>query len=69
MLRRAHVEPFAPVRGGEVAVDFLRRSDATLRFLDRLLRLARRLEGRPRRAVAEALRRQEKWVRDAVLAA
>lgn len=65
MLRRAHVEPFAPVRDGEVVVSFLLADPRRLRFMERLTRLARRLEGRPRRVVAEALRRQERRIRDA----
>jgi uncharacterized protein len=65
MLHRPQVEPFAPVRAGRVAVRWLPPAPATVRLLDRLCRLVRRLEGRPRAVVAEALRRQEKRVRDA----
>lgn len=66
MLRSTHVRPFLRDRGGELEVEFLRdRQGKTVPFLDRLARLLRRLEGRPRGTVAEALRRQERRVRDA----
>jgi uncharacterized protein len=66
VLRRSHVVPFLDERGGALQVRFLRDRDGrVVRFLDRLLRLSRRLEGRSRRVVAEALRRQERRVRDA----
>ncbi|MEX2531052.1 MAG: DUF790 family protein [Gemmatimonadota bacterium] len=79
-MKRTHVEPFIHTRPPEasgqasgsggandrVEVEFLRdeggRAEA---FLDRLTRLVRRLEGRPRAMVVEALRRQERRVRDA----
>jgi uncharacterized protein len=60
------VTPFVQERDGTLQVDFLEDPDGrVVRFLDRLLRLARRLEGRSRRVVAEGLRRQERRVRDA----
>ncbi|MGH7676096.1 MAG: DUF790 family protein, partial [Gemmatimonadales bacterium] len=66
MLRRPHVEPFVVERAGRVQVRFLRdERGRVLAFLERLLRLAARLEGRPVGVVAEALRRQERRVRDA----
>jgi uncharacterized protein len=66
VLRRTHVAPFTRVEGGELHVDWLRDADGrVVAFMDRLLRLVRRLEGRPRSTVAEALRRQERRVRDA----
>lgn len=47
-------------------VEFLaERNGRVVAFLDRLCRLVRRLEGRPRATVVEALRRQERRVRDA----
>ena len=66
MLQRSHVAPFLRLMDGELRLDYL--ADAGGRvvpFLDRLCRLTRRLEGWPRHAVAEALRRQERHVRDA----
>lgn len=66
MLRRPHVEPFLREVDGSLAVAFLEDPQGRVTpFLDRLCRLVRRLEGRPRRTVAEALRRQERRVRDA----
>lgn len=66
MLRRTHVQPFVVERDDELRVAFLQDTDGrTVAFLDRLCRLLARLEGRPRRAVVEALRRQERRVRDA----
>lgn len=66
MLRRTHVAPFTTLRGGTLHVDWLRDPDGrVVAFLDRLLRLARRLEGRTHGDVVEALRRQERRVRDA----
>ncbi len=51
---------------GRVEVKFLRDEGGRVEpFLDRLTRLVRRLEGRPRATVVEALRRQERRVRDA----
>lgn len=65
MLTRADVAPFLREVNGELVVSFLRDPDGRVeRFLDRLLRLTRRLEGRPRVQVREALRRQERRVRD-----
>lgn len=67
MLRRTHVTPFVEVRGGRLEVALLEAkgdSGQLLAFLDRLTRLVRRLEGRTRADVAEALRRQERRVRD-----
>jgi uncharacterized protein len=66
MLRRTHVAPFLTERDGELAVEFLLDPQNRVRpFLARLLKLMRRLEGRPRAVVAEGLRRQERRVRDA----
>jgi predicted nuclease of restriction endonuclease-like RecB superfamily len=66
MLDRTHVLPFTAVVGDVINVQFLRDADGRVTaFLERLLRLARRLEGRERRTVLEALRRQERRVRDA----
>jgi len=67
MLARAHVLPFTRERDGALDVSFLAEDEdgRVVAYLDRLCRLARRLEGRPRRTVAEALRRQERRVRDA----
>lgn len=66
MLRRTHVAPFTTVRDGTLQVDWLRDTDGrVVAFLDRLLRLVRRLEGRTHAEVVEALRRQERRVRDA----
>lgn len=66
MLARAHVLPFTRERGGAVEVEYLRDEDGRVaHFLERLLRLTRRLEGSPRRTLMEALRRQARRVRDA----
>jgi uncharacterized protein len=66
MLRRHHVEPFVRRRDDQLSVAFLEDGDGrVVAFLDRLCRLVRRLEGRPRSQVVEALRRQERRVRDA----
>lgn len=66
MLGRSHLEPFIRVERGAIHVDYLADSGGlVVPFLDRLCRLVRRLEGRPRSVVAEALRRQERRVRDA----
>ncbi len=62
-----HVDPFLRVEGDRLEVELLEPvgdQAVLVEFLDRLLRLARRLEGRPRSTVAEALRRQERRVRD-----
>jgi len=65
VLRRTHVEPFLEQVDGRLRVALLADPDGrVVRFLDRLCRLVRRLEGRPRRTVAEALRRQERRIRD-----
>lgn len=65
MLSRSHVDPFLSVHGGRVRVRYLVDPDGrVVPFLDRLCRLVRRLEGRPRATVVEALRRQERRVRD-----
>lgn len=67
MLRRTHVAPFLEVRGDRLEVSLLEADaggEALLAFLERLLRLVRRLRGSPRARVAEALRRQERRVRD-----
>lgn len=65
MLRRTHVEPFLVERDGRLHVELLEDRDGrVVAFLHRLLRLLRRLEGRDRRTVLEALRRQERRVRD-----
>ncbi len=66
MLNRSHVEPFLTVSGGRLELAYL--ADAGGRvvpFLDRLCRLVTRLEGWPHARVVEALRRQERHVRDA----
>lgn len=66
MLRKSHVAPFLRVQGGRLRVEYLRDPQGrVVPFLDRLCRLVRKLEGWPRHAVAEALRRQERHVRDA----
>lgn len=66
MLSNSHVAPFLHLQGGRLHVEYLRDSQGrVVPFLDRLCRLVRRLEGWPRHRVAEALRRQERHVRDA----
>ena len=66
MLSNSHVAPFLHLQGGRLRVEYLRDSRGrVVPFLDRLCRLVRRLEGWPRHRVAEALRRQERHVRDA----
>ena len=66
MLTRSHAAPFLRVSRGVIHVDYLADADGKVTtFLDRLCRLVRRLEGWPRRSVVEALRRQERRVRDA----
>lgn len=66
MLSNSHVAPFLHLQGGRLRVEYLRDSQGrVVPFLDRLCRLVRRLEGWPRHRVAEALRRQERHVRDA----
>lgn len=65
MLSRNHVAPFLRLRGERLHLDYLAdESGRVVPFLDRLCRLVRHLEGRPRTAVTEALRRQERRVRD-----
>jgi predicted nuclease of restriction endonuclease-like RecB superfamily len=65
MLTRAQVDPFVRVRGDAISVEYLAdESGRIVSFLDRLLRLTRRLRGRRLEVVAEALRRQERRVRD-----
>jgi len=54
------------VNGNVVHIKYLANTDVRVTaFLDRLLRLVRRLEGQPLDTVVEALRRQERRVRDA----
>lgn len=66
MLNRSHVAPFLRVDRGAAHVRYLTDADGrVVLFLDRLCRLVRRLEGWPRDRVTEALRRQERRVRDA----
>jgi hypothetical protein len=66
MLDRTHVAPFTRLTGDVITLDFLRDTgDRVVPFCARLLRLARRLEGCERRVLLEALRRQERRVRDA----
>lgn len=66
MLSRSHVEPFTRVERGAIHVEYLADPGGrVVPFLDRLCKLVRRLEGWPCAAVAEALRRQERRVRDA----
>ncbi|MFN8977971.1 MAG: DUF790 family protein [Gemmatimonadaceae bacterium] len=65
MLKRADVDPFVVVERGRLIVKPLLDADGRVtRFADRLCRLVRKLEGRPRATVEEALRRQERRVRD-----
>ena len=65
MLRWTHVAPFLVVRKMEAQLRFLADPDGrAVVLLDRMCRLVRRLEGRPRACVAEALRRQERRVKD-----
>lgn len=66
MLTRSHVEPFIRVAAGEVTLQYLTDDAGRVTpFLDRLCRLVTKLEGWPRDAIVEALRRQERHVRDA----
>lgn len=66
MLDRSHALPFTSVAGDRITVEFLRDADGrVVAFLDRMLRLLRRLEGHERSTIVEALRRQERRVRDA----
>jgi predicted nuclease of restriction endonuclease-like RecB superfamily len=65
MLTRAAVRPFVVADGERLTLRYLRDRDGRVAaFADRLCRLARKLEGWPRHAVEEALRRQERRVRD-----
>lgn len=66
MLNRSHLQPFVRESNGSIRVGYLADPEGrVVAFLDRLCRLVRRLEGRPRAVIAEALRRQERRVRDA----
>jgi len=66
MLTRAQVDPFVRTRGSQVQVAYLADPKGNIvLFLDRLLRLVRKLHGEPLDVVLEALRRQERRVRDA----
>jgi predicted nuclease of restriction endonuclease-like RecB superfamily len=66
MLTRSHVDPFVRIERRQLRVEYLTDAGGqVVPFLDRLCRLVRRLEGWPRDRVAEALRRQERRVRDA----
>jgi predicted nuclease of restriction endonuclease-like RecB superfamily len=65
MLSRSHVAPFLRRDGAAVRVDYLADPDGRVSvLLDHLCRLVRRLEGWRRASVVEALRRQERRVRD-----
>ena len=66
MLTRAQVDPFVHANGKVLRVHYLADPRGRIvPFLDRMLRLVRRLEGRSLETVTEALRRQERRVRDA----
>ena len=66
MLTRAQIDPFIHSNGTVLRVSYLADPKGRIApFLDRMLRLVRRLEGRSLETVAEALRRQERRVRDA----
>lgn len=66
MLTRAQVDPFVRANDGVLRVSYLADPRGRIvPFLDRMMRLVRRLEGRSYETVAEALRRQERRVRDA----
>ena len=66
MLTRAQVDPFVRVHGRALRVQYLADPRGRIvPFLDRMLRLVRRLEGQTLETVSEALRRQERRVRDA----
>ncbi|MGQ0712150.1 MAG: DUF790 family protein [Gemmatimonadaceae bacterium] len=66
MLSRSHVQPFVTMDRGVIRIAYLADADGRVTpFLERLVRLVSRLEGCSRRAVVEALRRQERRVRDA----
>ncbi|MCU0633731.1 MAG: DUF790 family protein [Gemmatimonadaceae bacterium] len=65
MLHRSAVTPFVRLVEGRLTVDTLPVDDArVVAFADRLIRLLSRLVGCPRATVLEALRRQERRVRD-----
>lgn len=65
MLKRADVDPFVVVQRGRLVVKPLLDPDGRVtRFAERLCVLVRKLEGKPRATVEEALRRQERRVRD-----
>ncbi len=66
MLTRAQVDPFVRASGEVLRIQYLADPHGRISpFLDRLLRLVRRLEGQSLETVTEALRRQERRVRDA----
>lgn len=66
MLARAHVAPFLRVERGVAQLSYLADPDGkVVPFLDRVCLLLTRLEGSTRDTVVEALRRQERRVRDA----
>ncbi|MBC8086580.1 MAG: DUF790 family protein [Phycisphaerae bacterium] len=66
MLTRAQVDPFIRTRGEQLQVAYLADPKGNIvPFLDRMLRLVRKLHGQPLEIVLEALRRQERRVRDA----
>ena len=65
MLNRSSVAPFLRRDGGTVRADYLADPDGRVSvLLDHFCRLVRRLEGWRRASVVEALRRQERRVRD-----
>ena len=65
MLSRSHVAPFLRRDGTTLLVDYLADPDGRVSaLLEHLCRLVRRLEGWRRVSVVEALRRQERRVRD-----
>ena len=65
MLSRSHVAPFIRRERGRIRLAYLADPEGrVVAMLDRFCRLMRRLEGRPRATVVEALRRQERRVRD-----
>lgn len=66
MLKRAQVDPFVRMRGSQIQVAYLADPKGNIvPFLDRMLRLVRKLHNQPLDVVREALRRQERRVRDA----
>ena len=65
MLARADVAPFVIDDGRRLTLRYLHDPDGRVtRFADRLCRLVRKLQGWPRESVEQALRRQERRVRD-----